>query len=72
MPEIREYTVIEVRKVRVSANNPRDAVRIGACAFDHGQNSSQGILKEHAPEGIWGNTTHAIRVISLHAEEGNV
>lgn len=69
MPEIRRYTVIETRKVRVQANSARDATMIAAAAFDHGQDSRQGVAKDKAPAGIWGNTTHAIRVVGLETRE---
>jgi hypothetical protein len=68
MPEIKNFVVVQTSTVRVRANSARDAALIAAAAFDHGQNSDQGIAKPEAvPEGVWGNTTHAIRVTGIQA-----
>lgn len=69
MPEIRDFIVTRVQEVRVSANNPTDAVRIADAAFTHGQNADSGVPFEHAPEKVWGNTTGRIRTVETYAKE---
>ncbi len=68
MPEVRYYEVTQVRMVRVTANSEVDAMRIGAAAFQHGQDSSFGVAKDKGPEGVWGNTTSEIDVEELRVE----
>lgn len=67
MPEMRNYTVIQTREVRVTANHAEDAVRIGAAAFKNGQNLDSGVID--GPEGVWGNTTSRVRQIEIIAKE---
>lgn len=66
MPEIRTYEVRQVRVVQVKANHEIDAARIAQAAFENGQNSSGGVID--GPDGIWGNTTKAIKNVRLEVE----
>jgi hypothetical protein len=68
MPEIRRYTVTEIREVSVSANSAADANRIAAVAFQEGQNSIGGIGKAGLPD-VWGNTISQVRTVALGATE---
>jgi len=68
MPEVRNYIVTQVRQVEVRANHSEDAVRIAAAAFKYGQNTDSGVLHEHAPEGVWGNTSSRIKEKKLLCE----
>lgn len=67
MPEIIHYTITQTRTVDVTANNVSDAVQIAEAAFEHGQNSDNGIIIKYgkAPAGIYGNTTTRIKEIML-------
>lgn len=65
MPEIIHYTITQTRTVDASANNVTDAVRIAQVAFEHGQNSDNGVIEAHAPIDVYGNTTSRIREIAL-------
>lgn len=78
MPEMRYYVVKQTREVKVTANSAADAAQIAGYAFEHGQNSDNGVHSAHpsvAPQshplnGIWGNTTTKIRETSLYIDEG--
>lgn len=68
MPVIQHFVVTQTREVMVSANSIGDAVLIGAHAFEHGQNSDNGIRNPHAlePRGVtWGNTSGPIKDVEL-------
>lgn len=68
MPEIRSYTVVETREVKVTANSAEDAARIAAAAFNNGQHRSDpGVLE--GPAGVWGNTTSRVRTIGLDVKD---
>lgn len=66
MPQIRYYEVSQTRKVKVSANNPTDAVRIADEAFTNGQDANGNIT---SPDGVWGNTTSRVRVSDVSCYE---
>lgn len=70
MPKIRHYRVTQTREVKVTANSSIDAARIADVAFNDGQNSDNGVKASAKIEGIWGNTTSAVRTtdISTHEE----
>jgi len=67
MPQIRTYEVSQTRKVKVTANNPADAVAIANAAFTNGQNSDRGA--KDAPAGIWGNISSEIRIADMTCYE---
>lgn len=67
MPEMRYFTVTEVREVEVVANSVVDAGRIAAAAFENGQNSDGGVID--GPKGVWGNTRGRIRVRDQEVKE---
>lgn len=68
MPEIKYFEVTQTRVVHVQANRHADAAVIAEAAFEHGQNSDNGIKIEKAPVGIWGNTTSKITTVDLTVE----
>lgn len=65
MPQIKEYTVTQVRKVTVTANTEVDAIRIADAAFSKGQDSNGRIKRGEGPEGVWGNTSGSIEVSEM-------
>lgn len=67
MPEINDYTVVQVRQVRVTANSAVDAVRIAQAAFENGQNVERGVIR--GPDGVWGNTRSRIETVSISAHK---
>lgn len=67
MPVIRHYRVTQTREVKVTANNPTDAVRIATAAFENGQNQDNGVVA--GPSGVWGNTSTPVRPIDINAYE---
>ena len=70
MPEIRHYTVRQVREVKVTANSAVDAARLAEAAFVHGHlGHTTSIAADKGPEGVWGNTMSHIREIDLHVTE---
>lgn len=70
MPEIRHYTVRQVREVKVHANSAVDAARIAAAAFEHGHlGATTSVAAGKSPDGVWGNTMSRIREIDLHVTE---
>jgi hypothetical protein len=72
MPAIRRYRVTEIREVLVDANNPVDAVRIGAIAFTRGQSYDGRVddrVKQEELGDVYGNTVSQIRTIDISATE---
>lgn len=69
MPEVHSYTVEQIRKVEVRANSLDDACRIASAAFEHGQNSDNGVAYGKGPAGVWGDTTSRIRTVSMTADD---
>lgn len=60
MPEIRYFTVTQTREVKVDANDPLEAVQIGAAAFKGEIN--KGDL-------AWGRIARPVRERSIDATE---
>jgi len=69
MPAIRYFEVEETRVVRVAAHGPAQAGIIAQAAFDHGQNSDNGVVTGKGPVDVWGNTMTRIRTVSINVEE---
>lgn len=65
--EMRYYTVIEEREVKVAAKTPIDAALVAAAAFYYGQDP-QGNAKNIPPD-VTGRTTTTIRVRDIVARE---
>lgn len=70
MPEVRRYTVTQIREIKVHANSAVDAARIAEAAFEHGHlGTTPSVAANKGPEGVWGNTMSRIREIDLHVTE---
>ncbi len=59
MPNIRYYTVTQEREVKVTANNPTDAVIVADAVF----------RELDPPEDVWGSASSAIRDRDIVARE---
>ena len=68
MPLIRLFEVTQVRTVRVTANDLISAAAIATSAFEHGQDSDNGVMQDKAPVGVWGNTVSQIKEVSLSVD----
>lgn len=67
MPAVKYYVVTQAREVKVTANSPEEAIRIGAAAFNNGQNRDNGVID--GPEGVWGNSTSAVIATGMSVRE---
>lgn len=60
MPGVYTFTVVRTQEVKVSAETPADAVRVGNAAFDN---------EDHTMQEIGGHVTREVQTLSIEASK---
>lgn len=68
MPEIRHYTVTQTRKVKVMANNPKDAAIVADLAFSIGTDAN-GSVRANMSRDIFGDTRSKVLETGLDVQD---